>query len=47
METDGVVQNDFLDIVMELRKRGKKDIQENMKAEENPKKEARLRKLRF
>ena len=41
------MRNDFLYIVLELRKSGKKDIQENIIAEEKSKKEPRLRKLRF
>jgi hypothetical protein len=46
-ETHGVVRNDFLDIMVELRKREKNEAQESMIAEENPKKEPRLRKLSF
>jgi len=42
-----VVRNDFLDIMMELRKGKKTEAQENMIAEQNPKKESRLRKLSF
>jgi hypothetical protein len=36
-ERHGVVRNDFLDCMMELRKRGKKSVQENMICEENMK----------
>jgi len=42
-----VVRNDFLDIVMELRKREKNEAQENMIAKQNPKKEPKLCKLNF
>jgi hypothetical protein len=40
-----MVRNDFLDIMMELRKRGKKDAQENMIAEQNPDMEPRVSKF--
>jgi hypothetical protein len=46
-ETYGVVRNEVLDIMMELRKREKSEGQENMIAEQNPKKEPKLRKLSF
>ena len=36
-EKHGVVRNDFLDCMMELRKRGIKSVQENMVCEENMK----------
>lgn len=42
-----MVWNDFPDIMMELRKREKNEAQENMIAEQNTKKEPRLRKLSF
>jgi len=36
-ERHGVVRNDFLDCMMELRKRGMKCVQENMVCDENMK----------
>jgi len=36
-ERHGVVRNDFLDCLMELRKRGLKSVQENTVGEENMK----------
>jgi hypothetical protein len=41
-----VVRNDFLDLIMELRKRGKNEVQEDMPSTNNPKKDAIFRKFK-
>jgi hypothetical protein len=42
----GVLRNEFVDFIMELRKRGKNEAKENTPSTKNPKQDATFRKFK-